>query len=92
MGDRVTFKDAPSFDAVAHFQRYEQIQRSEGEQKNKSNQMLFSGTGGFLAQKLLHEKKDMTRKECADATNQFAKMRFNIGLEKAKRTELENQI
>ena len=34
----------------------------------------------------------MGRRNNADATNQFAKMRFNIGIEKAKRSDLEKQI
>ena len=54
--------------------------------------MLFTGTGNFLAQKHFLEQKDMGRRENADATNQFAKMRFNISLERAKKAELEKLI
>ena len=54
--------------------------------------MLFSGTGNFLAQKMHYESKDNCRRENADATNQFAKMRFNISLEKAKKAELEKLL
>ena len=54
--------------------------------------MLFTGTGNFLAQKHFLEQKDMGRRENADATHQFAKMRFNISLERAKKAELEKLI
>lgn len=77
-GDRVFFQEAPGSDAVAFYNRQGTIQRTEGEKKAKTNQMLFSGTGGFLAQKIFNEQKDLERRENVDAANQFAKMRFNI--------------
>lgn len=53
---------------------------------------LFSGTGTFAVQKRFTEERDMPRKERLQAANTLAKLRFNIGLEKAKKTEILKQI
>jgi len=53
---------------------------------------LFSGTGTFVTQKRLTDKKEQPRRERLQAANALAKLRFNIGLEKAKRTEILKQI
>ena len=70
-GDRVFFRDAAgtSSDFMASFQRQSELQRSDGFEKQKANQMLFTGTGSFLAQKQLYDQKDMSRRENADATS-----------------------
>lgn len=92
--DRVFFRDTTdaSEDVMASFQRTCDQQRYDGIQKQKTNQMLITGTGSFLAQKQLQHEKDTKRRENADTTNQFAKMRFNISLEKAKQAEIEKQL
>ena len=46
--------------------------------------MLFSGTSCFSMQNQLNTEKAKTRIEMAEATNNLAKMRFNIGVEQAK--------
>ena len=54
--------------------------------------MIFSGTSGFSLQKRLNDQADQPRNTKKDATNQLAKMTFNINIEKAKRSELETEI
>ena len=56
------------------------------------NAMIFSGSSGFNAQMKLIQKKNMSLRTNAEAANQIAKMRFNIGIEKARKSELERQI
>ena len=38
------------------------------------------------------DKKDFNRKQKSDQMNKMAKMRFNIGVEKAKRADLEKAV
>ena len=38
------------------------------------------------------DKKDYSRKQKSDQMNKMAKMRFNIGVEKAKRADLEKAV
>ena len=38
------------------------------------------------------DKKDYNRKQKSDQMNKMAKMRFNIGVEKAKRADLEKAV
>ena len=38
------------------------------------------------------DKKDFNRKQKSDQMNKMAKMRFNIGVEKAKRADLEKDV
>ena len=38
------------------------------------------------------DKKDLNRKQKSDQMNKMAKMRFNIGIEKSKRADLEKDV
>jgi len=49
---------------------------------------IFSGTSGFPHNKRFADKKDANRNDNCEATKQFAKLRFNINIEAAKKTEM----
>ncbi len=81
-----------SNEAIIKHQDREKNQRTEGERSSKMNAMLFSGTGAFSMQQRMAIEKDAGKRERIEATNQLARMRLNIHIEKAKRTDLEKQI
>ena len=54
--------------------------------------MLFSGTSCFSMQNQLNTEKAKTRIEMAEATNNLAKMRFNIGVEKAMQVDIQRDM
>ena len=54
--------------------------------------MIFTGTSGFSLQKRYADQRNKPLREAAEATNQLARMRFNIGIEKNKKLELEKLI
>ena len=54
--------------------------------------MLFSGTSCFSMQNQMISEKTKTRIEMAEATNNLAKMRFNIGVEQAKQKDIAREM
>ena len=54
--------------------------------------MLFSGMSSFGAKRVVQDEKVLIRKDNANATNELAKIRFNINLERTKRAEMEKEI
>ena len=54
--------------------------------------MLFSGTSCFSMQNQMLTEKAQMRIEMAEATNNLAKMRFNIGVEQAKQKDIAREM
>lgn len=53
---------------------------------------FFTGTSSFPMQKRFADMKEATLQEHRTATQQFAKIRFNIGIEAAKKTDMMKMI
>ena len=53
---------------------------------------LYSGTSGFVHYKRFADNRDAHRNENVEATKQFAKLRFNIGIESSKKTTMMKDI
>lgn len=77
---------------MVSFNNREQLKRSEGNRQNQTNQLLYSGMGSFGAKRSVADERAAFRKEVALQASQLAKIRFNIGVEKAKRVELEKTL
>ena len=64
------------------------LKQKSDNSSSKFYSMLFSGSSAFPWQKQLITDREQPRNECVQAANQLARLRFNIGLEKAKRAEM----